>query len=440
MLARAAKVLVVAATPATLALAKRSEAEGDALGLLQVKDRAALSQQSFEATTGFDLPDLLREFEPDGSNEEEANELAEAVGGLSAEVLGDQNKGDQLEIPTEPPECADDEITVDDEAQTEQFLEGLDDDRHCKDKKCGWWTMKTRPNFYAKHGIVDKSGGTLKEVFHKPLLDLPMAQGKAADVAQAMFTMTEIHHPVKANAPPREFRGVYWRNGSDFPEELITMQYAAWSGKTLVIPTSPYTRAWPVGKPDGATDKDKRYSKNHKAGIKAAAYAITPGMAESIKFKGETKDTYGQLQYHYAGNMEASFPTGIMMFLQNNIPLPLNVLSGSFRLKMNTDEAKSENDGDVWDGEVHIGLGTCLGKKEKRAKWAFNLLRIIDADGKPTKYMTDFQTYMGDVELMTWMGFKSQFEMSKQEKKYKEAAAAPTPWYAPLPWMFGFRR
>lgn len=438
-------VVKALAAPAALAFAVEQTCEGpscvdDAVQLLQVQDRGGQAQALGPqfVRTQWDFPQFLQPLEEQATDEEGANDFLASLGMEGINSVDDLNT--IPDIPTPETGCPEGKWEVKKEAQSANI----------KQTEVGWWSMGTKtPGFFAPDGYIKKHNDDLKEggkknedkakekidLFHKkPLLWTKMAEASAEVLAKTMYDMTRVQG-METNAVldvPPKWQGVFWKEGTDYPEELHVFQYGVWDEdkKVLAVPTAPFTRAWAAGRPAGADKKkDKRYVSNKgnwwKGGMAAASNAITPGMATSFKEEGD----HWEVQYHYAGNMNATFPMGELMMLQKGYPVPLDVVKAA--------ERYYQEDENTWTVKQKVSiLSNCVGMKD----YSWKMLRIIDETGEKTKHHDKFTEYMGDTRLFTWWGVESQYDKTHEGKSYHAAAMAPTPWYAPLPWKLGFRK
>jgi len=198
--------------------------------------------------------------------------------------------------------------------------------------------------------------------------------------------------------------------GNGIGEELTVLQYGQWfeEDQKFLVPTAPYTWAWPAGKPSGAPFGGAMYDLSSGGG---ALVLIKDGRELPITYSynfdkpcpsgkkcepGSNDLTFARLQAHGGGDLSKPFVN-----IKNLFPFLPDVtehLTGAFAL-----EEVPGTDGNQFYRRCDWGIGNC----HPVEFGSYDLMRIIDGNGHPIQPVYDeFVAYMEDVPLFVWTGLK----------------------------------
>jgi len=212
--------------------------------------------------------------------------------------------------------------------------------------------------------------------------------------------------------------------GNGVAEELLVLQYGRWYPEynTYVVPNSPFTWAWPNGKPKDAPFFGAMYTDDQ---INKGAATIV-GIANTFSFKfgrcpasakychhcpltGKGSDMdFARMQAHFMGDMSNASNMGKLVgAMIPGLPDSLtSAITGAYTLEKIPENAFTpKRQRDTWKRTCYWGMAGC----NCLEFGSYDLTKIMDSNGERIQpHHQDFLDYMGDVPIFMWAGFKDE--------------------------------
>lgn len=297
-----------------------------------------------------------------------------------------------------------------------------------KSKTLGWWDMPKQDLSAIADSVTPFTNFTPSGSVKDFLEDTTWGLAKASDAPKLMYEATKVSG---FEDVPEFLRGVFWMKGNGVAEELTVLQYGKWFKEEgiYVAVMAPLMWAWPAGMPEDAPYSGAMYSDSPSAGMTSASFLMSLEGAFSYKFSEcpsyaacHGKDSLGNMSFAYMQVHNQSRLGTAAMNLGDMLTAPLpgmpsGIANGVFTLETNPDAA-----GTNWRRQIRWGLGESCANINIGS---YNLQRILDGEGNPVKpNFDDFVSYMGDIELLLWTGFKNDTVRNERAQKHSESNAA----------------
>jgi len=226
--------------------------------------------------------------------------------------------------------------------------------------------------------------------------------------------------PGLSDKMPDELRGVFWMKGNLINEELVVLQNGQWfpESRKLITPLSPFSWAW-TGI-DGTAPKHPPffgyfYRNEHIARgpmlqlvANQTAYSIEFSECPGAPWMPPPFGLPGHACAKGSGNPPEMTYARLLPAFWGQLKDP----KGQFGEY--TTELFPNTEGNSWYRGIYFNvMGLPL------SFFSYNLLRIIDGDGKPVEpYYSEYLDYIGDANLAFWYNYTSPevLPLLKKEK------------------------
>lgn len=270
------------------------------------------------------------------------------------------------------------------------------------------------PPFFNLMGMVDKPFGRLPAQWEAEALHMNHSWNQGGETfgyVSAEDGPTRLYEASKVDGKwdlvPNQLRGVYWMKGNLMAQVLVTFQYGMWynEARTLLVPNSPWTRAWYGGRSEDPSDPSLlarlRSPPSDLSLLGKAAYLLRDGksLAEastepsginttmSIRFEADslnaTDFTFASVMTHPDGDLAKN---GEKYFDGYSMEAPDGIAGPA---------------GAVYFRQVSFLCGKLSGGN------GYNLTKIIDGNGLPLEpYFSEYQAFMNNTRLIVWSATK----------------------------------